>query len=304
MKLVLYKDIIHRNNFDAIQRMCAATNIEFEFTGSLDRLRKNDYDILYSFVDYIDPSILPPNVKILFGPHAFVFPSYSSAFVGSADERLTNRAIYNCLCNWVNTLYFEHVNSFKMPVVPFPFAVDTKRFAPQTSSESKDLDCLIYVKHRSNTDRAKLNEIIKTFDLKCVEIVYGSYNEDQYISLLNRSKFMIVLDAHESQGFALEEAMSCNVPLLVIDATSMYDEYPDGNHQQYAKYKPLQLKATSVPYWSDECGLKATLDDLPEKIQAMKDTWQTFRPRDYIVRELSEVPCMKRILDYFKLPMP
>ncbi len=111
---------------------------------------------------------------------------------------------------------------------------------------------------------------------------------------------MIVLDAHESQGFALQEAMSCNVPLLVIDATSMYDEYLYGR-QIYSNYRPLALKATSVPYWSDECGLKTTIIDLAETIDFMKKEWQTFRPRDFIVRELSESSCMQKILDYFKL---
>ncbi len=302
MKLILYKDKGHHKNFDAIQRMCNSSHIEFEFTDNENRIKQDDYEILYSFSHYVNPDILPPKVKIIFGPHAFVIPSNESPFVGSTDFKLINRAVYNCLSKWNYFVFYENVVSFKLPVHQLPFAVNINRFKPINNPE-KDLDCLIYIKNRSNTDRTLLNNILNNSNLKYETITYGSYNEDQYINLLNRSKFMIVLDAHESQGFALQEAMSCNVPLLVIDATSMYDEYYYGK-QLYLDYKPKLLKATSVPYWSEECGLKTTFEELPEKIQIMKDSWSTFTPRNYIVRELSEVPCMKRILDIFGLAMP
>jgi chitinase len=111
---------------------------------------------------------------------------------------------------------------------------------------------------------------------------------------------MLVLDAHESQGFALQEAMSCNVPLLVIDAMSMYDEKCDGINSVYDFLKPKKLSATSVPYWSHECGVKINesndLSDSIDKIMSNKYT-----PREYIVRTLSDNVCMKRIIDYFQL---
>jgi hypothetical protein len=33
----------------------------------------------------------------------------------------------------------------------------------------------------------------------------------------------------------------------------------------------------------------------------MMKTYETFKPRDYILETLSEEVCIKRILDYFKL---
>jgi len=294
MKLILYKDRGHFKNYAAIQRMCKASNIEFEFTDNEERLKQDNYDILYSFAHYVNPDIIPSKIKIIFGPHAFVFPTKDSPFVGIKQPE-HNRVTYNCLSPWLIDLFHEHVDSMKFKLTPLPFAIDTDRFCP---GDSKDLDCIVYIKHRSNTDRATLQKILDTSGLKYETIVYGSYNEEQYINLLHKAKFMIVLDAHESQGFALQEAMSCNVPLLVIDATSMYDEYPNGYYQEYARYRPLALKATSVPYWSEECGLKTTLDELPEKIKQMKESWSTFTPRNFILRELSDTTCMNRILTF------
>ena len=112
---------------------------------------------------------------------------------------------------------------------------------------------------------------------------------------------MITLDAHESQGFGLEEAMSSGVPLLVMDAQSMYDEMDDGLTATYEYLRPKKLVATSVPYWSDECGIKITeQSELSTAVDKMMINYSNFTPRDYIVRTLSDEVCMRRILDYFK----
>ena len=42
---------------------------------------------------------------------------------------------------------------------------------------------------------------------------------------MQKAKYGIILDAHESQGFAIEEALSCNVPLLVWNTKFMSQEY-------------------------------------------------------------------------------
>ena len=50
------------------------------------------------------------------------------------------------------------------------------------------------------------------------------YPEEEYIKYLQESKYGIWLGAHESQGFALEEALAINVPLLVWNVKYMSQE--------------------------------------------------------------------------------
>ena len=184
-----------------------------------------------------------------------------------------------------------------MPISQFPLAVDTNKFVP--SNHEKEYDCLLYIKHRSNDIIDYTLNVLNEKGLKYKVFTYGSYQEDDYLLSLQKSKFMLTLDAHESQGFALQEAMSCNVPLLVVDATSMYDEIINGVCAfDHLKPQNLILKATSVPYWSDECGIKTNKENLSQDIDRMNNQ---ITPRDYIVRTLSDEVCMKRILDYFKL---
>jgi glycosyltransferase involved in cell wall biosynthesis len=181
-----------------------------------------------------------------------------------------------------------------------PYSVDTSTFKPLSPPLKKEYDCIVYIKRRSNELVNYTISMLNQKELTYKAFKYGSYNEEEYKDSLQKAKFMLILDAHESQGFALEEAMSSGVPLLVMDATSMYDEMDNGVNATYAHLRPKKLLATSVPYWSDECGIKITeQSELSEAIDRMLTTYQSFTPRDYIIRTLSDEVCMKRILDYF-----
>jgi hypothetical protein len=298
-KLVLYArnhNFPHPKNYESIQRMCKSYFINFEYTSNKERLKQNDYQLLLLTNEYISPDELPSNINIIYGPHHWVLPEGS--LVGNIDNTLKDRCVYNSLSQWVKELYYEIVPSLKIPLYSFPFSVNIEKFQP--SNLAKDNDCILYIKQRSND---LSNFIISLLDKKKIKyniIKYGSYNENNYINLLHTSKFMLVLDIHESQGFALEEAMSCNIPLLILDATTMYDEMPDGINSTYNHLKPKKLLSTSVPYWSDECGIKILeKEDLSNAIDTMINNYQSFNPRNYILNNLSDKICMKRILDYF-----
>lgn len=299
MKLVLYmvSGIPHHKNWEAIQRMCKSCNIDFEYTNNIERLKYDNYDILYCTSNYVDPYIISNRIKIIYGPQFWIIPE--PPIVGKLKSDLVNRCVYNSLSKWVGDYYLELATELIFPISYFPFSVNTEKFKPFYGIE-KVYDCIVYIKRRSNSLINYALDILNKKELKYKIFRYGSYNEDDYLDSLQKAKFMLTLDAHESQGFALEEAMSCNIPLLVMDATSMYDETNDGINSSYNYLKPKNLIATSVPYWSEECGIKITEhSDLSDAIYRMLNSYQLFTPRDYIIRTLSDEVCMKRILDYF-----
>jgi glycosyltransferase involved in cell wall biosynthesis len=302
MKLVLYinGEWPHNKNHQALIRMCRSLNIEYEETHDYNRLKTNNYDILISCHSFINPDDIPLPIKIIMGPQFFTFPS--GIIVGSLNTKFAERCIYNTLSPWIKTLYLEFANDLVVPMVPLPFGVDINKFRPECSSNDKKYDCIVYIKRRSNAIVKYTIDQLNNKGLQYIVFKYGSYNETEYLDALRSSKFMITLDAHESQGFALEEAMSSGVPLLVMDAISMYDEMDDGVHSTYQYLRPKNLYATSVPYWSDECGIRITdQNELAGAIDRMLTGYKTYTPRDYIVRTLSDEVCMRRILDYFRL---
>ena len=299
MKLLLYEPEaiknIHVKILIAINMMCKSRNIDLEVTSQLERLQINDYDILIAVNSFLEPNLLPSSVKILFGPQMGTF-SYPG-ITGDYRPELVGRCAFNALSEWVIAMRKEFAPP-SMPYVCFPFAVEIEKFYPKP--QPKDLDCLVYIKHREPGFIQKALDIIKESGVSYETITYSEYYEVDYMTLLDRVKFMIVIDANETQGFALEEAMANDVPLLVCDAQSMFDEYY-GNVQPHGHFaSSKQLRATSVPYWSDECGLRITeLDELANAIQTMKD--KKFSPRKYILETLSPEVCMDRILQYFGL---
>jgi hypothetical protein len=290
--------IPHPKNWEGIQRMCASKNIQFEYTNSIDRLKENNYDLLYCMSDFVDPYIIPESIRIIYGPQLWLFPV--PPMVGTFDEKLKNRCVFNLLSQWVEDYCREMATDYIMPISHFPLAVNTNKFKP--SNIDKELDCILYIKRRSNELIDYTINLLNEKGLNYKIFRYGSYNESEYLDALNKSKFMLTLDAHESQGFALEEAMSSGVPLLVMDAISMYDEMDNGINATYEHLKPRKLWATSVPYWSSECGMKLTnKEELGDRLDYMMKYHSEFYPRDYILKTLSDEVCMNRILDYFKL---
>uniref|UniRef100_A0A6C0KQ16 Glycosyltransferase n=1 Tax=viral metagenome TaxID=1070528 RepID=A0A6C0KQ16_9ZZZZ len=306
MKLLLFlgNGLPHPKNHQAIRRMCRVSSIDYEETLDIQRLTQPDYNILISCYALINPDSIPSHVKIIFGPQFFVFP----------DDRLSqdkypvdpSRCVYNCLSDWVKRVNEEFVSTLNMPLVTFPFGVDTNAFCPYTHPNyNRTFDCAVYIKRRSTKLIDHAIEVLKSKNLTYHIFKYGSYQEEDYKHGVRMSTFMLVLDAHESQGFALEEAMSCNTPLLVVDATTMYDETNDGVHATYEEHRPKRLLATSVPYWSDECGIKITdPTQLSSAIDQMMSSHSNFTPREYVLRTLSDEVCMKRILDYFQFVSP
>jgi hypothetical protein len=287
-----YNSITHRKIAGAIERMCAAVGCSLEKTTDKRRLAVPDYDLLVSPADFIDPAHIPPTVKAIVGPQLFVFPS--GPVIGPYEPTYEKRYLLNCLSPWISNMWKDTKGSLRFPVVPLPTGVDTHTFFP--SGAERD-SYIVYTKHRSPQDIHAVKTMISRIPLPCKTFEYGSYHEADYLTALQRARFMIVVDAHESQGYALQEAMSCQVPLLVWDVTSMHDEY--NSHGYYERHRINKsrhpLPATSIPWWSDICGIRVTKsNELPAAIDRMLISWNTFTPRAYILEHLSDEVCMRR----------
>lgn len=307
LKIIFYsKGDPHRKNLESIKRMCHLTKFYFcrcenEVYKNISILSRESFILLIcndKYISYKDPHLCQykGNLKIIYGPQFFVFPE--GIFTDKYDKETKGKCIYNTLSLWVEKLYQEMSKNFLIDMGQFPFGIDIDYFFKKPEKDM-DFDCLVYIKDRSQDI---VNKILNVLDLKGLSyntIKYRNYNENDYKNLLYKSKFMLVLDRHESQGFALQEAMSTNTPLLVLDSTTMYDEIDQSDKSVYDYLKPKKLLCTSVPYWSDKCGIKIySIDDLSVSIDILLDKLDSFKPREYIIDNLSDEVCMKRIKDW------
>ena len=120
----------------------------------------------------------------------------------------------------------------------------------------------------------------------------SSYSEEVYLDYLQNSKYGIWLDAHESQGFALQEALSCDVPLLVWNVLSMNQEHKSSYNN---------IPATTIPYWNESCGeYFYNEQELENTYNLFISKLDTYKPREFILKNLSVETCEKNLINFIE----
>jgi glycosyltransferase involved in cell wall biosynthesis len=282
MKILFINTWMHHKN---MQSLLLYNSIELEIVNKISDIDKYDlttFDCVYSPSDPIDVSKFP-ETSFVFGPHFSTFPTEKLLTIKS------KKSSYIVLSDWVKNLWqaFDICDTLKL--VDIPFAVDTKKFCEIKPIQQRNL-VFIYYKSRQPQELECIENLLKHNNIQYRIFHYHHrYNESEYLEYLQNAKFGIWVDAHESQGFALEEALSCNVPLLVWNITSMNQEY--GQHHS-------DIQATTIPYWDDKCGeYFYNMTDFQEKSRKFFNNLDSYRPREYILENLSPSICEKKFID-------
>jgi glycosyltransferase involved in cell wall biosynthesis len=166
----------------------------------------------------------------------------------------------------------------------WPVGVDTEEFYPSSVTRNNQ-SVMVYHKERDLQELVYILETVHSLGLHCTLVIYDRYTELEFKEALAKTNFIIWHGPHESQGLALQEAMACNVPILVCDATSLLQA-------KSSKYRfPSELAkflVTSIPYFDVTCGIHITeLSQLANAIQEMLARRESFQPREYILKNLS-----------------
>ena len=292
--LIIDKNIHHKNRIGLIMMLDYLKqerngNLAYVF-GDISYLRNTS--VYWNVV--ISPAIPCntsefPDTKFIFGPHFSVFPNRMLNFL---SNRVNNNSVYIQPSKWAMDIWKSMGVETVIPVKTQPFPVDVGRFNSIQTHDDTKTHVFIYFKRRRPSELQILENTLreKKIDYKVFDYV-KQYEENDYLEYLKKAKYGIVLDAHESQGFAIQEALSCNVPLLVWNATTMAQE--EGiNYPEYP--------ATSIPYWNECCGEVFTdwvneFDVVFEKFQRGIQE-RKYNPRDYIINELGVANCANKLV--------
>ena len=236
MKFLIIEGFLHHKNKIGLINILNFLKYEYKF-GSIADI--DDFNIIYSPTDPIDTSKYPTK-KFIMGPHFSVFPDENKL---KTINNIHNNTIYIQPSEWVSQLWINFNIQKYLPIFTMPFPVDTDKFSPK--DVEKDI-IMVYTKRRSPHELNYIINYLNKNEMKYIIFDYvKGYKEEDYIRTLTRAKFGIIVDAHESQGFAIEEALSCNVPLFVWNVKFMSQEY-------MSKYK--DIPCTTIPYWDETCG--------------------------------------------------
>lgn len=282
MKLLYIQSTAHHKNNHAIMNY----KRHFEITvindiTQLDNIDVSTFDCVFSPCCPIDV-LKYPNIKFIFGPQFSVFPDEKQLQLVNAQN-----SVYIQPSQWVVDLWYSY--NLKNNIYICPFGVDTTRFDQIKSIEKRD-KVFIYHKRRRPEELIAVVKLLQNYNVQYEIFDYDHrYDENYYLNYLHDSKYGIWVDAHESQGFALQEAIACNVPLLVWNVTSMNQEYGSsyGN-----------IPATTIPYWDERCGdFFHNANELEEKYKSFVSKLDQYKPRDFIIENLSIAKCEDKLLE-------
>ena len=283
MRILFIKSHIHIKNLNFILN---CKKIDFTIINWVDDFYKMDissFDAVYSPCDPIDVSIYP-NMKFIFGPHFSIFPEKNHM---GMIEGNTN-VVYIQPSDWVKNLWEYNPICKNINIQSFAFGVDTEKFIDTKPIIDRE-KVFIYFKHRNPLDLQLIEKflITKNYEYRIFSYMHR-YREEEYLDYLRESKFGIWIGGHESQGFALLEALSSNVPLLVWSVKSMNQEYGSSYDD---------IPATTIPYWDERCGeYFYNSTEIENSFNTFISKIDTYKPREYILENLTMEICEQKLI--------
>jgi hypothetical protein len=114
---------------------------------------------------------------------------------------------------------------------------------------------------------------------------------------MRRSRAMLFLCEHETQGIACNETMSSNVPVLAWDEGALVDP-------MFRKFAPPDFRVSSVPYFDGRCGERFTMDTFETTLARFWSNLGSYHPREYVLENLSLEKSARTYLAAYSSLMP
>jgi hypothetical protein len=219
-----------------------------------------------------------PN-PVIFGPGDYGLPDAAAAIAAQPKFRKLIQP-----SDWAVDLYRATCGD---KMVAWPVGLDTDQWG-DFSAHAKDTDVLIYDKIRWDRDTEVprvLDHVLQHLDAqgRSYKVVrYGHHHHSEFASALKRSRAMIFLCEHETQGLACQEALSSNIPVLAWDEGALVDPI-------LKPFAPPGLVTSSVPYFDSRCGERFKAQDFETGFTSFWHGVEAsrYRPRQFILDTLS-----------------
>ena len=260
------------------------------------------------FLSMFDMNIINNYDRVICGPHVDFHKCINFINTYKGPKKI----LYNTLSKWNLEFHTNHSNKNDfIKIITLPFPVDVNKYVPAIKTDN----VFIYFKNVHSNKLKIVTDMLsnyKNFDFnKCKIFTYGSYNSDDYLNYIKTCKYGIWVGRHESQGFAFQEALSCDCPLFVFDVHSLKEEYDNGKF-------PWQdiigdCHCTSASYFDNRCGLiykndinsdiniinNDIINDILSYFIEFLNKLDTYKPREFILENLSPDVIKQQIYTLF-----
>ncbi len=212
------------------------------------------------------------------GPVNALFPSEAGGILLSADiDRLFIAS------EWVRSFYEAEAPQLLRKLRVSPCGVDAGFWSGD--GERRREEVVVYSKNADESLCGEVERVIRECRLTPGRIRYGSYQREAFRSALARSRFAVFLSTFETQGLALAEAWSMDVPTLVWD--------PQGP----AEWRGRSFQArSSAPYLTGETGATwRSIAELRVAIERLLDGQVLPQPRRWILANMTDEICARAL---------
>jgi len=219
--------------------------------------------------------------KLLAGPNLMTVRTKGFREIFSAPE------IDICLVpsDWVRVAYEETAPALLGRIRCWYAGVDESYWKP-AEELTKDKTVLVYWKTEPAEFNLRVETVLSEHGWNPARIVYGSYTAGHFKDALSKSVFAVFLSRSESQGIALAESWSMDVPTLVWCPRELVIE---GRKYPVFSSCPYLSDSTGLQ-WTTACELDQLLKDFPERLT-------TFQPRRWVLENMTDEISAKKLLE-------
>jgi hypothetical protein len=186
--------------------------------------------------------------------------------------------------------FFREAPALLEKAVACPCGVNADAWKPAGSGDSRHIG-LVYWKSGAEAFCEQVEQIVRTCGLepRRVRSMHGEhaiFNAADYRQLLERSAIGVFLSSFETQGLALAEAWSMDVPTLVWD--------PQGAAQWRGRTFDSR---SSAPYLTPLTGRRwRTIGELEPMLRSAMAERASFRPREWVLANMTDAICATALL--------
>lgn len=272
---------LHPGNERGLTWLCAQLKLSYVSIGSLEALESYPGRWLVLTPQHLVPNVYA-NKLVLSGPA--IMPH-------DMPQDIDSSVVFNSLCSWVREMVQGVRPTLRCVDGPFPLPLD--QLVPDPALPKDRV--VLYVKYRDPSVAADCEAVLKQHcpGTPVVVVRYeAGYDFATYIDHLKRARWAVFLVGSESQGFAVQEAMALDVPIVRWDVRSLQDLCYWDRWFDRPPYRGV-IPATGFTLWDDTCGLEVhNLEELAQAVTRMPSL--EFHPRALLTRELSAQKCWDR----------
>ena len=176
----------------------------------------------------------------------------------------------------------------KKRITIMPTGVVSSKILLNAKHRIRNEKCLIYFKNREDFELQAVKDFLNQLNIEFDLFEYKKYNNKRLKKLSKVNRFGILLTTTESQGFAVQEMLSCNLPLFVWDS-------------KHAYYDDVKVSGTSVPYWDERCGVKVNnFQEFEESFENFIKNLNKFKPLEFVNEKLTFEVVKEKIIQEFE----